>query len=199
MASTFSLTFICMLALATAMRFYLAYRHWREVQAKRAAVPPRFVENISLEAHQKAADYTTAKLKLGVVELGIEVLLLLGWTLGGGLQTLHDFWSPRVEGLVYGVALIFSVVFISGLIDLPFNLYRQFGIEVRFGFNRMTFGLFVRDIVVGTAVGIAIGTPALLAVLWLMNEMGSNWWLYVWGFWCTYALLITFLFPTVIQ
>src|SRR5262245_37787405 len=140
MASTFSLIFLGMLALATATRFYLAYRQWQSVRVHRAAVPARFVENINLEAHQKAADYTAAKLKLGVQELVIEVALLLAWTLGGGLQALHEFWSPRVDGLFYGVALIFSMVFIAALIDLPFGLFRQFVIEKRFGFNRMTLG-----------------------------------------------------------
>lgn len=185
-----------MLALATGARCYLAWRQWRSVMDHRAAVPPRFAEHIGLEAHQKAADYTAAKLKLGVQSLFIELALLLVWTLGGGLQWLHDFWSPRVDGLFYGVALIFSVMLIAGLIDLPLSLIRQFVLEERFGFNRMTLGLFFADLIKQTALGLAIGTPVLLAVLWLMGAMGEWWWLYVWAFWCGFNLLILFVYPT---
>jgi STE24 endopeptidase len=117
-------------------------------------------------------------------------------TLGGGLQALHDFWSPRLDGLPYGVALIFSVLAISAIIDLPLALYRQFVIEEEFAFNRMTPGLFLADLLKQAALGVAIGTPVLLAVLWLMDRMGSLWWLYVWLFWCVFNLLILFLYPT---
>ena len=196
MASNFSLFFLLMLALATATRLYLAYRQLACVAAHRAAVPAKFTERIGLEAHQKAADYTLAKTRFGVQGLIVETAVLLGWTLGGGLQLLHDFWSVRLDGLGYGVALIFSVVFISSLIDLPFSLFRQFVIEERFGFNRMTLKLFVTDLIKSTALGLAIGTPVLLAVLWLMGAMGEWWWLYVWAFWCGFNLLILFLYPT---
>jgi STE24 endopeptidase len=117
-------------------------------------------------------------------------------TLGGGLQALHDFWSPRLDGLPYGVALIFSVLAISAIIDLPLALYRQFVIEEEFAFNRMTPRLFLADLLKQAALGVAIGTPVLLAVLWLMERMGSLWWLYVWLFWCVFNLLILFLYPT---
>jgi STE24 endopeptidase len=131
-----------------------------------------------------------------LLSLLIEIALLLALTFGGGLQALHDFWSTRLSGAGYGVALIFSVMFISGLADLPLTLYTQFVIEEKFGFNRMTMGLFLIDLLKQTALGVAIGTPVLLAVLWLMAQMGSLWWLYVWLFWCSFNLLILFIYPT---
>ena len=102
----------------------------------------------------------------------------------------------RLDGLPYGVALIFSVIAISALVDLPLALYHRFVIEEKFGFNRMTFKLFVSDLLKQAALGLIIGTPALLAVLWLMAKMGSLWWLYVWLFWCAFNLLILFIYPT---
>ena len=194
--NTFSLAFLLALALMVALRLWLSQRQVAHVLAHRAAVPAQFAGRVELAAHQKAADYAAARSRYGRAGLAVEVVLLLALTFGGGLQALHDFWSPRVDGLAYGVALIFSLLAISGIVDLPLSLYRQFVIEEKFGFNRMTPGLFFTDLVKQTAVGAVIGTPVLLAVLWLMAQMGNLWWLYVWIFWCVFNLLILFIYPT---
>ena len=195
-ASTFSLLFALALGLMIALRVWLALRQIRHVQAHRNTVPQQFADRVELAAHQKAADYSTVRTRFGLILLAVETLVLLTYTFGGGLQALHEFWTARLDGLYYGVALIFSVTLISSLIDLPFSLYTQFVIEERFGFNRMTLKLFCLDLIKQTALGLVIGTPVLLAVLWLMSQMGSLWWLYVWLFWCGFNLLILFVYPT---
>ncbi len=195
-ASTFSLVFALALGLMIALRVWLALRQIRHVQAHRNTVPQQFADRVELAAHQKAADYSTVRTRFGLILLAVETLVLLTYTFGGGLQALHEFWTARLDGLYYGVALIFSVTLISSLIDLPFSLYTQFVIEERFGFNRMTLKLFCLDLIKQTALGLVIGTPVLLAVLWLMAQMGSLWWLYVWLFWCGFNLLILFVYPT---
>jgi STE24 endopeptidase len=196
MTNTFSLAFLLALALMVALRLWLSQRQITHVLAHRAAVPAQFADRLELAAHQKAADYTVTRTRFGRLALAVEVAVLLAFTFGGGLQALHDFWSPRLDGLSYGVALIFSVMTVSGIIDLPLSLYRQFVIEEKFGFNRMTPKLFVVDLIKQTALGAAIGTPVILAILWLMAQMGSLWWLYVWLFWCSFNLLILFIYPT---
>ena len=195
-ASTFSLVFTLALGLMIALRVWLALRQIRHVQAHRNTVPQQFADRVELAAHQKAADYSTVRTRFGLILLAVETLVLLTYTFGGGLQALHEFWTARLDGLYYGVALIFSATLISSLIDLPFSLYTQFVIEERFGFNRMTLKLFCLDLIKQTALGLVIGTPVLLAVLWLMAQMGSLWWLYVWLFWCGFNLLILFVYPT---
>ncbi len=196
MTNTFSLVFIIALLLMVVIRRQLAQRQIAHVLAHRNAVPDQFAGRLELQAHQKAADYTVTKTRFGRIALALEITVLLSFTFGGGLQALHDFWSTRLDGLSYGVALIFSVMFISGAIDLPLSLYSQFVIEEKFGFNRMTLKLFLVDLLKQTALGIIIGTPVLLAVLWLMAQMGNFWWLYVWLFWCVFNLLILFIYPT---
>jgi STE24 endopeptidase len=196
MTNTFSLAFLLALALMVALRLWLSQRQIAHVLAHRAAVPAQFADRLELAAHQKAADYTVTRTRFGRLALAVEVAVLLAFTFGGGLHALHDFWSPRLDGLSYGVALIFSVMAVSGIIDLPLSLYRQFVIEEKFGFNRMTPKLFVIDLIKQTLLGAAIGTPVILAILWLMAQMGSLWWLYVWLFWCSFNLLILFIYPT---
>ncbi|HRD92804.1 MAG TPA: M48 family metallopeptidase [Accumulibacter sp.] len=196
MSDTFSLVFVAALMSMSALRLWLAGRQISHVIARRAKVPAAFAGRIELAAHQKAADYTVARTRLGRLGLAVEVTILLAFTLGGGLQALHDFWSVRVDGLLYGVVLIFSVLAISAVVDLPLALYRQFVVEERFGFNRMSVQLFVVDLLKQTALAVAIGTPVLLAMLWLMASMGELWWLYVWLFWCAFNLLLLFLYPT---
>ena len=196
MINSFSLAFLIALMLMVAIRRWLSQRQISHVLAHRSAVPEQFAARIELPAHQKAADYTVTQTRFGRINLAFEVVLLLAFTFGGGLQALHEFWSTRLDGLSYGLALIFSVLAISSLIDLPLSFYRQFVIEEKFGFNRMTLKLFVADLVKQTLLGLVIGTPVLLAILWLMAQMGSFWWLYVWLFWCSFNLLILFIYPT---
>ena len=196
MNNTFSLVFVLALTLTTSLRCWLAFRQIRYVEHHRERIPAQFSERITLTAHQKAADYCVTRTRFGLFTLGIELLVLIAYTFGGGLQALHDFWSTHLHGLSYGLAMIFSLMLISGLIDLPFSLYTQFVIEEKFGFNRMTLKLFFIDLVKQSLLSLLIGTPVLLAVLWLMAEMGAQWWLYVWLFWCSFNLLILFIYPT---
>jgi STE24 endopeptidase len=198
--NAFTLAFLAALALATATRIWLALRHIRHVTAHRERVPPEFAASVPLAAHQKAADYTGARTRLGIVDALVSAAVLLAFTLGGGLEWLYDAWARLFEagGYGHGIALILSVGAISGLVDLPFSIYRTFVIEARFGFNRMTPALFVADLAKSTALGLAIGVPLLAAVLWLMARMGSLWWLYVWLTWVGFNLVMLVAYPTLI-
>ncbi|MBI2306564.1 MAG: M48 family metallopeptidase [Rhodocyclales bacterium] len=195
MADTFTSLFLAAIALSALIRIWLARRHIRHVLAHRAAVPAGFAERIPLAAHQKAADYTVARVRFGFAGLATEFALLLALTLGGGLAALATFWGGRLDGIWHGLALILSVMAISGAADVPLAAWRQFVIEERFGFNRMTPALFASDLAKGAMLGAVISTPLVLVVLWLMAAMGDAWWLYVWGVWCAFNLLILFVYP----
>lgn len=200
MAAVFSTVFLAMLALTTALRVWLALRQMRHVAAHRAAVPGEFADRIPLADHQKAADYTAAKLRLGLGELAVDVSLLLVFTFGGLLAAFDAFWRTQFADspYLYGLALFASVGVTGFLVGLPFALYRTFRLEADFGFNKMTPGLFVADLVKQTILTVLIGAPLLLLVLWLMDAMGSQWWLYVWMTWLAFNLLVLLLYPTVI-
>lgn len=195
----FTVLFITFLIITVIVRFWLSSRQIRHVLAHRAAVPAQFAEKIPLEAHQKAADYTVAKTKLGLVLLIVNTVVLVGFTLLGGLQwlstTLFNYSGP---GMTYQIGLLIAFAFISGLIDLPFDYYRQFVLEAKFGFNKMTLGLFVSDMFKGLLLGAAIGLPLIWVVLTLMEKSGDLWWLYAWVFWSAFQLLMLVLYPTVI-
>lgn len=196
MTPNFTLLFLLAFVLTLAARLWLKLRHIRFITAHRAAVPADFADRIPLAAHQKAADYTVDRNKSVIFTTLLDAALLLALTLGGGLAWLHGFWSVRLDGLSYGLAMMFSLMLLSGLLDLPVSLYRQFVIEARYGFNRMTLGLFFADLVKQSLLGLAVGTPVILAVLWLMGAMGPFWWLYVWLFWSAFNLLAMFVYPT---
>ena len=198
--SAFASLFLTFLALSLCLRLWLAIRQIRHIAAHRSAVPAEFVEKISLEEHQKAADYSIAKTRLGINSSIAETALLLGLTLAGGLQLLYNFWSGFFDngGYLHSLALFASLAVVSFLVDLPFSLYRTFRIEAHFGFNKLTPKLWLADLLKGMALGAAIGAPIILAVLWLMNAMGEHWWVYVWLFWMGFNLLVLLLYPTVI-
>ncbi|NMG43403.1 M48 family metalloprotease [Aromatoleum toluvorans] len=196
----FSILFLAAVTLTLLARLALMLRQIRHVQARRDAVPPPFAESISLESHRKAADYTAARMKLGVADAAIGTAYVLLLTLGGGLQAIHDVLAGILEPgtLAHGVALLAALGIIGWAVEFPFALYRTFGIEKRFGFNRMTPALYAADLARETLLAALIGLPVLAAVLWLMGAMGERWWLWVWLFWLGFNLLAQFIWPTFI-
>jgi STE24 endopeptidase len=195
----FSVLFISFLALTVLVRLWLGSRNIRHILAYRSAVPPQFAEKIPLPAHQKAADYTIAKTKLGLVMLLVNTAVLIGFTLLGGLQYLSTTLLGAIgPGMVEQIALLVAFGIVSGVIDLPFDYYKQFILEEKFGFNKMTLGLFVADMLKGILIGAAIGLPLIWVILSLMEKAGSLWWFYAWLVWSGFQLLMLVLYPTLI-
>jgi len=194
-----SLLFATAVALQWLLRVWLVSRQVRHVATHRGAVPPAFAHRISLSAHQKAADYTLAKARVSLIDITLSAAVLLCWTLLGGLDWLNrwllEFISP---GLWQQLALLASFAVISALIELPLSLYQTFKLEQRFGFNQMTPGLWLADLLKSTLVGAIIGLPLAALILWLMGGAGPLWWLWAWSAWTAFNLLLMWIFPSFI-
>ena len=198
-SSQFTLLFLLALAFTTALRLWLDMRHLRHVVVHRNGVPADFAGRIDLADHRKAADYTVAKVRVGMIEIAIDTLVLLVLTIGGALGMIDQALRGLLGGgYLHGLALFACVGLLGFFVGLPASLYRTFRIEARFGFNKLTWPLWFADLAKGAALTVLIGGPLLLAVLWLMDAMGRNWWLYVWLVWLGTNLLVLFLYPTVI-
>ncbi len=194
-----TLAFAAALLVSLAARYWLATRQARHVATHRGAVPAAFAATVSLDAHQKAADYTLAKARVDLFEMAWAAAILLGWTLLGGLDLLNQaLLLVMPPGMVQQLALLAAFAMISGLLDLPFSLYRTFVVEERFGFNKMTAGLWLADLAKGLVLGAVIGLPIAALILWLMGAAGSTWWLWAWGAWMAFNLLLLVIFPTFI-
>lgn len=188
---SFSLLFAAFLLATLTVKLWLSSRHIRHIAAHRDAVPAQFAAKIPLAAHQKAADYTMAKTRLKIVLLVVNAVVLIGFTLLGGLQWLSNTLVASVgTGMGYQIALLVSVAVISGVIDLPFDYYKQFRLEEHFGFNKMSPSLFFSDLVKSTFIGALIGLPLLWVTLTLMDKAGSLWWLYAWLLWCGFQVFM---------
>jgi STE24 endopeptidase len=196
---SFSLLFAAFLIATLGTKLWLASRHIQHIQRHRDAVPEQFAAKIPLAAHQKAADYTIAKTKLKITLLVVNALVLIGFTLLGGLQWLSELLTPAFGvGIAYQLALIAAVSIISSLIDLPIDYYKQFTLEEHFGFNKMTPGLFFSDLIKHSVVGAAIGLPLLWVTLTLMEKSGDLWWLYAWLLWCGFQLFMIAFYQSLI-
>lgn len=194
---SFALLFLLFLALSIGLKLWLAQRHLSHIRAHRDAVPAAFSEKISLQEHQKAADYTSAKVHFGRWPLLYDALILLIWTFGGGLELLDQTArSYQLDPIVTGILVIFSMMFISALLDLPFSLYSTFVIEEKFGFNRTTLMTFFADMLKGALLGVVLGLPLIWVVLWLMQQTGELWWIYTWAVWTGFSLFIAWAYPT---
>ena len=196
---TFTAVFCVLLMLGLVTRLVLASRQIRHVARHRGAVPGAFAQTITPEAHRKAADYTITKARFGMLELALETAVLLAWTLLGGLDWLNaTLLAALGGGMVQQLALLAAFVLIGGLVSLPMGWWSTFRIEERFGFNKMTLALWLGDLVKGTLVAALIGLPIAALMLWLMGAAGPLWWLWAWGAWMAFNLLLLVLYPTVI-
>lgn len=200
MAYTLTIIFISLLVLTTLTRLWLGMRQIDYVQKNRVMVPSAFSENITLEAHQKAADYSTAKTKLGITEMIVQALLLAGFTVGGGLQLLDTFWQNIIQNheIIRGAVVICSAMLVSAAIDIPFEFYKTFTVDEKFGFNKMTKAMFFSDLAKHGLVGLALGLPILFVALWLMQGAGSYWWFYLWVVWSVFNIIMLAVYPTFI-
>ncbi|NPT56465.1 M48 family metallopeptidase [Paraburkholderia elongata] len=195
----FTVLFVVAVVAMVGTKLWLASRQIRFVAGHREKVPSQFAGTIALTAHQRAADYTVERTRLTMIEVVVGAAVLIGLTLLGGVQALDlaiSDWLGR--GYAGQIALVAAVIAITGVIDLPFEYYRQFVVEQRFGFNRMSKGIFFLDRLKGVLLGAAFGLPLLFVVLWLMNQAGSLWWLWTWIVWVAFQMLVLVLYPTFI-
>jgi len=198
LAMTLTLALLLVANLLT--KLWLSGRQVRHVAQHRAHVPAAFARTISLDAHQKAADYTLAKARLSVMDLGLDAITLVAWTLLGGLDLLNQVTLDWMgEGMGQQIMLVVSFTLIGGLIGLPLSLYQTFGVEQRFGFNNTTPKLWVSDMLKGLVVGMVLGLPILWLVLWLMQAGGALWWFYTWAALVVYQLFVMWIAPNVIM
>ncbi|RZL62515.1 MAG: M48 family peptidase [Variovorax sp.] len=195
----FTSAFAAALVAGLLVKFWLASRQVRHVALHRGTVPAAFAQTITLAAHQKAADYTIAKARFGLVEMAWGAALLLAWTLLGGLDLLNKVLLVWMGGgMGQQLALLAAFALIGGLLELPFTLWQTFRLEERFGFNKMTFKLWLVDTFKSTLIGALIGLPIAALILWLMGAAGTLWWLWAWAAWMGFNLLLMLVYPTFI-
>ncbi|MCW8881228.1 MAG: M48 family metallopeptidase [Sedimenticola sp.] len=195
----FTEIFLLTVALGVITQFWLMRRQQQHVAKHRNTVPAAFTDKVTLDEHKKAADYTLAKLSVGRIDLLIGTSLLLIWTIGGGIDLIHQQWMQLALSPIWrGIGLLFTLSLISGLIALPLGIWSTFVLEERFGFNRTTPIQYIKDMLLQLILGLLIGTPLLWVILWLMEQAGQNWWLAAWAVWMGFMLLMMWIFPTLI-
>lgn len=197
--NSFTLIFLLALALCYATQFWLSKRQFDYVKKHRSSVPDAFKDRVSLEAHQKAADYTIEKGRLGIIDSIIGIIVLLCLTIGGVINAAFVFWTAQVASPLWaGIAALGSVFLIMSVIEIPISLYQTFVIEEKYGFNKSTLKQFIKDHLIQLALSVAIGVPILALILWVMESVGALWWFWAWLIILSFSLLMSWLFPTVI-
>ncbi|MBE0470857.1 MAG: M48 family metallopeptidase [Methyloprofundus sp.] len=197
--NTFTYIFLAALVISYTVQFWLSKRQASYVFKHRNQVPEAFTESISLEAHQKAADYTIEKGKLGDIDSVVGIVFLLLFTLGGGINLIFDFWTRfEFSAIATGIASLASIFLLMSLFELPTTLYQTFVIEEKYGFNKSTINQFIKDQLMQLALVAVIGLPLLALILWVMQAIGDTWWIWTWVILMSFSLLMSWLYPTVI-
>ncbi len=198
-ALLFTSLFALALVVGTLLKLWLASRHIRYVAQHRGTVPEAFSHTITLGAHQKAADYTITKTRFGLLELALGTAVLLGWTLLGGLDALNALLLTALDGgMLQQLGLLLAFTLIGSMVELPLAWYQTFRIEARFGFNKMSLGMWLGDLLKSSLIGLVIGLPIAALILWLMGAAGDWWWLWAWAVWMGFNLVLLMVYPTFI-
>ncbi|NOQ64301.1 MAG: M48 family metalloprotease [Methyloprofundus sp.] len=197
--NTFTYIFLFALVLSYSVQFWLSKRQAAYVLKHREQVPEAFTESITLEAHQKAADYTIEKGRLGDIDSAVGMVFLLILTLGGGISAVFSFWASfEWSAIMTGIAAMGSLFAIMSVLELPTTLYQTFVIEEKFGFNKSTLKQFFTDQGMQLLLVAVIGLPLLALILWVMEALGSSWWVWTWAILIGFSLLMSWLYPTLI-
>ncbi|MBE0435513.1 MAG: M48 family metallopeptidase [Methylomicrobium sp.] len=197
--NTFTVIFLFALIVSYSIQFWLSMRQSDYVMKHRDAVPDAFKDKVSLEAHQKAADYTIDKGKLGKIDSLISLVFLLLITLGGGIDYAFNLWSGfELSPMLTGLGAVATIILFMTLVEVPTHVYQTFVIEEKYGFNKSTPQQFIKDQLLQLVLMLAIGLPILALILWVMDSIGSLWWLWAWAILISFSLLMSWLFPTVI-
>jgi len=192
----FTLLFVLLLMFSTLLRSWLNQRQIAAVARHRDKVPEAFSDQVDIESHRKAADYTVSLAGLNRWDILLDAIVALAFTLGGGIQAIDLAWQAAdLSPVWHGTAVVLSTLLAMSAIGLPLSIYRTFGIEARFGFNRMTAGLFIADLLKGLLLTLLLGGPLVFVILYLMQRAGSLWWVYAWGVWTTFTLFVTWAWP----
>lgn len=195
----FTILFVLMLAASLAVELWLLARQVRAVRAHRDRVPPAFAAAITPAEHARAADYAVAQARVASVERVGAAALALALTVGGGIAAIDSATARLVpDTLPRQLAVVAAFGLVTALCGLPFDAWRTFRVESRFGFNRTTPALFAADALKGLAVGAALLLPLAALVLWLMRGAGSAWWLWGFGAWAAFSFLVGWAWPRII-
>lgn len=176
--------FTAAVAAQTAVRLWLASRQMRAVRAHRDRVPEPFRAQITLADHQKAADYAAARGRVRRWQTLADAVIVLAMTVGGGIAAIAGICARSAWAEPWrGTLTVLAVLLLVQLTALPFSLWRTFGVEARFGFNRVSPRLFLIDGLKVLVLGLLLGGPLVLATLALMERAGRWWWIGAWLVW----------------
>ena len=196
MALTFNYLIIFLIIFTALAQIWLARRHVAHVTNHRSKVPSPFKDIIKIKDHQKAADYTVAKSNLNVLGLIVEAIFLYLITIGGGIQWINEYLSGYgLTTMIAGTILIVSVLVLSSIVEMPLGLYKTFAIDEKFGFNRMTLGIFISDLIKQSIIALIIGLPVLYFSLWIIGNLGDLWWLWLWIFISAFNFIMLAVYP----
>ena len=162
----------------------------------RNALDPKIAHLYDAKERERSISYSAEKTRFGFISSTISTLILI-FALSYGWFASLDNWARSIVDNQILVSLLFiaSLSLISYLIGLPFTLYSTFKIEEKYGFNKTTPKVFFTDTIKGAALATLIGGSLLSAVLWLYQELGSNFWILAWALLAVFSLLM-FMFGT---
>ncbi len=193
------LTFLAVFLLRSGIQIYLNRINLSHLRQHGTTVPEIFQDIIDPEKLKRISAYTVNSDHFNMVATlanqGLFLIILLSGFLPWLVKTI-SLWNdgPIGSGLIF-----FAVLSIfTNLLRIPFGLYETFVIEERYGFNVMSFKMWLLDLLKSIVIVAILGGLLLGLLLALVIHGGNTWWVWAWMLVGGFELILLWLFPVVI-
>ena len=194
-----------LIAIITAYLLVVAFGYWldflnlSDLKKYGSIIPPEFKGQIDQALLSKTRDYTVESTKFDfVASLFNNIVFLLFIFV---LLNIYNTWliSLNLSFILSGLTFFLLLTYAETVISMPFNLYSTFKIENKYGFNTMTFKLWITDTIKSLAISTILTGLLIAAGLFLIQKSPGLWWLWVWCFFLAFGIFIMYISPYVIE
>ena len=201
LASTnFTVIFISLIAIKFLLETYLKIRNLKSIELNKDTIPERFTSVVTEEEYKKSIDYNVDRIRFQIFTALFGAVVLIIFTLGGLFNFLSEVVVSTTSSDVLGAVLLgLLLLIVEQVISIPISIYSTFVIEERHGFNKTTTKTFVTDISKSLLISATISSVLYATVIYIVVNLGDNWWIYAFGAVFTLQAIIFFLYPVLIM
>ena len=199
-STNFTSIFIGLVVLKFLLETYLKVRNLKSIELNKNAIPERFISVVTEEEYKKSIEYNVDRIRFQIFTALFGTVVLIIFTLGGLFNFLAEIVVSTTSSDVLGAVLLgLLLLIVEQVISIPISIYSTFVIEEKHGFNKTTTKTFVIDIFKGLLISAIISSVIYATVIYIVVNLGDNWWVYAFGAVFTLQAIIFFLYPVLIM
>lgn len=192
----FVIIFLVFFLASTITKLSLAFINYFHRKKHLGIIPKELEGRLDQEKMKKIDEYSNIKLIYSLCTMIISrIIILLFLCLGfyPWLVSVFNGWTQNLYFLV--ILFFFTDDLLDTVLSIPGDLYFHFGIEKKFGFNKMTLGLWFSDLIKDLILSFVIKAIMLIVLVFVFKTFADMWWLPIWCFMILFSLAMQVIYP----